>query len=261
MHKERDRLLRELREFYDANDLATYRFDCQHLPYCEKLAQSAGRGLKNGAEAHVGSRYGERLRVVVVSLDSAGGTFDLEERQKDIESVWGRSKINPHMRGTIRLLQQLFDIDSDTSPLPFYAMTNSAKCTADDGKPNMVPDELFERCRPYAHEELKILAPEIVVTQGRRAKSVLSDVVDLRSGWLESVLAVPPASDAPLRDWLLSLAQRYLREWDHGTHRALVIHAPHPSARGGQWKRFAELDLGPLAWLARRLVLTDTSHR
>lgn len=41
----------------------------------------------------------------------------------------------------------------------------------------------------------------------------------------------------------------------------VVLEAPHPSARAGQWQRFANVSLGPLAWLVSELLQTITISR
>ena len=53
-----------LQAFYDREGLLVTDFKCMHASAC---ADAAGGTLSRGAEAHVGSRYGEGLRVVVVS--------------------------------------------------------------------------------------------------------------------------------------------------------------------------------------------------
>lgn len=252
-----DVYLGKLRAFYDqAKIAATAGFECANKVNCEKAATGVGRNLTHGAEAHVGTRYGEKTRIVVVSLDAAGGTFDLAGRQTDIEQVAGRDRrdINPHMRGTIDLLRVLLGQSKDLSPLPFYAMTNAAKCTANDGSHDMVPAKLFEHCRSFALEELRILEPEIIVTQGTQARAVLEkETTQVGPTWTSAVLS-PLREVSEVSQWLQSLADEYLRIWRTDRFAAVVLMTPHPSARGGQWQRFARTCLDPLSWLATELA-------
>ena len=66
----------ELQAFYANKKLLVDHFDCPHSDACRQDAQCE---LRRGAEAHVGTLYGERLRVVVVSnaLRMDGGTAEL----------------------------------------------------------------------------------------------------------------------------------------------------------------------------------------
>ena len=66
----------KLRELYDSRKIGVSRsritFDCDHFACCEAVAKAEGRSLCKGAEAHVGEKYGDPIRLVVVSLDTGG---------------------------------------------------------------------------------------------------------------------------------------------------------------------------------------------
>jgi len=189
---------------------------------------------------------------VVISLDAGGSSEDLSSRRDTIESI---TDPNPHMRGTIRILHALLEPDLNArSPLLFYAMINAAKCSAIDDRRDMVPAGLYERCRPFASAERKILEPQIVVTQGVQARNVLPQREHVPSSWLQSVLQSLPPALPPVQPWLLSLSNEYLRACRIGPINAVTVEVPHPSARGSQWQLFARLCLDSLAWLVRQLL-------
>lgn len=246
----RDATAMRLRSFYDEHQIAKQRFACIHKHEC--ICDAAPRPLTHGAEAHVGTRYGEVLTIVVVSLDTGGGSDTLDRRTEIVEQLDHRS-LNRHMKGTTRLLRALLGPDvGDSKPYPFFAMINAAKCAATDGKRDRVPDSLYERCRSYAQAELQLLLPDIVVAQGPMAAQVLSARTHIPKDRVTAV--TEHFSSSPSGAWLSALAEEYLRQVTLDDHVALGLLTPHPSSRNGQWQRFERLDLPPVAWLARALV-------
>jgi len=176
-----------------------------------------------------------------------------DEKRRDEEETTMQNG-NPHMRGTIQVVRAVLELGDDISPFLFCAITNAAKCTATDGRRDMVPDVLFDNCRSLARAELEILSPQIVVTQGVKARNVLSEAEGVPGPWLESAIHSLPVDGPPVRSWLRSLSKEYLRVWRYGSTAAVVLETPHPSARAGQFQRFARVSLGPLAWLTRELL-------
>ena len=251
-----------LREYYDEESIGVCfgspEFNCLHLGACREAA--GDRELVLGAEAHIGRRYGDPFRIVVVSMDTGGGAGlkrgeCLEERRKNVESVV-KGKANPHMNGTVELLEHILDSDSDAeNVLERYAMTNAAKCAGKDDDKSRMPDPLYKNCLEYAKEELKILRPELVVTQGTLVRSVLGKTASVDRNQLESLVQdIHYPSDLPVTTWVVAVGTEYLRWWNAGDERALVLQTPHPSARQGQWQRFVRLSLPILAPLVRRLL-------
>ena len=85
----------ELRKLYDCRKIGVSKnsppFACCCLESCEAAAKGRG-GLVKGAEAHVGEKYGDPIRIVVISLDTGGGSgeesgADLCQRRKDIKKT------------------------------------------------------------------------------------------------------------------------------------------------------------------------------
>jgi hypothetical protein len=250
--RERDRVVESLRVFYDRQGLSPgEKFCCPHAAEC--IRDAAPRTLVHGAEAHVGTRYGAALRLVVISLDTGGGAATVEERTRMIEDLPG-TRLNPHMRGTLEITAELLRPDiSEEQPFPYFAMINAAKCSGDDSSMNMVPGSLYDRCRLFAWEELELLAPQVIVSQGRRARAVLPRGKRPARGSVD-VIARELGSQHWVAEWLWALTSRYLKWIPVSGTQALAVITPHPSARGGQWQRFAVLDMKALAWLVRGLL-------
>ena len=249
-----------LAKYYRKNKIAVKTFDCQHhKEIC--LPEAVSRNLVCGTEAHVGSQYGEAPRIAVVSLDTGGTSHPLSERRKRIEHNPPDKKLNPHMAGTKQLLQVLLKGQVQTEQVfSYFAMINAAKCAAADGSKDMVPHRLYDTCRPYALEELRILDPDIVVMQGAMARKVLkggkldrsaekfseNDVALIVRG-----LRLSPPEVARI---LYAIADEHLRQYSFTSTPAIVLQTPHPSARQGQWQRFQKYVLPLLSVLTFRAL-------
>ncbi len=242
----------ELKDFYSRESIAVNSFNCSNKQKCIKAAKS--RPLYHGAEAHVGSKYGEVLRIVVVALDTGHEPADLEQRRTIIECLWGK-QLNPHMKGTTELIQGLLkgQLEENTSPHPFYAMINAAKCSGADGKRDMVPDELYAHCRPFALKEIELLNPQLLVTQGKKAAAVLSapqipieELITIVGGITE---------DREIQQWLISFGRQYLRAYSlEEDNYVPVLEVPHPSSRNGSWTLFKNIALAPVLSLIKGLA-------
>lgn len=253
-----------LRRLYDDRKIGVSekspRFACRHLKSCRAAARKKNRDLCLGAEAHVGSKYGTPIRLVVVSLDTGGGPQerkgeDLAARRSRVQRVIS-SKTNPHMKGTLQILKHLYGVheeEREGEVLRRFAMINSAKCSGRDDDPSKVPDELYENCREHGLAELSALDPQLIVTQGAKARDMLElqDISEAEMG--EHV----PTSrlmwgDADVGGWICTQACEHLKYWDNEGQRVLVLQAPHPSARQGQWQRFHRTMLPTIAHVVRQ---------
>ena len=251
----------QLQAFYAYNRLRVHDFDCQHAQAC---AEAAGCELNRGSEAHVGARYGEALRVVVVSLDTGGKGEPMDGRRETIEKLYrldgNTLHMNPHMRGTTKLLKVIYGIESDTDGgnlFELYAMTNAAKCSR--GDPNSsakVPRDLYQNCSDYVAPELTCLAPELIVTQGKEAREALDAGQGLSDAhqkilddWVKGLSA---AED--VRAWLQSLATEYLMTVYVADKDVPTLKTIHPSVPTGEWQRFVRTGLRPVVAMAKHLV-------
>lgn len=243
----------KLRKLYDRRKIGVNREDitfcCEHFACCSKAAAEAkpkGRDLVKGSEAHVGEKYGDPIRLVVISLDTGG---DPDEKfgdsvGKTLQSVKHRGA-NPHMKGTIETLWHLYGRSKESDLLKRFAMTNSAKCSGKDKSKASVPDKLYEKCRDHGLAELGVLDPELIVTQGGKAKYLL-DCRDIDKKEIREYMPCSIWDDLCLRSWVYKQLKKYLKYWNNGTRDVPVLQAIHPSARGGQWRLF-EMTILPIA--------------
>ena len=250
----------KLRKLYDCRKIGVLegkeKFACCRLESCEAAAKGRD-GLVKGAEAHVGEKYGDPIRLVVISLDTGGGSGEeygecLKRRKTIQAATYDDPKTNKHMKGTIETLWHLYGRHNpECDLLKRFAMTNSAKCSGKDKKKDRVPDKLYKNCREHGLAELKELNPQLVVTQGAKARDLLEyreiNKEEIR-GHVHSLMW----KDADVRPWICTQVKEYLKYWKNGDQCVPVLQCPHPSARQGQWQRFERTMLPTLAHFLRQ---------
>jgi hypothetical protein len=217
-------------------------------------------------EAHVGHHYGNRRRLVVVSLDS-GASMELESRTAEIESITPERAGNAHMCGTAKLSRLLIDpFDPPERPMECAAMLNSAKCAGADGSMSTVPFAVHSQCREYLFGELQILSPDLIWLQGSTVRDVLSDRLttpNLIPG-LRYYLATRRTGNEQLEHHLEPVARehvRLLQMCDGAEKRAVFsVMTPHPSDRYGRWGLFERAYMLLVAHLANAYLNSET-HR
>lgn len=139
----REEILKKLVNFYAKNKISCDNFDCNHFSGCSTIAD--GRPLDyTGAEAHLGTKHGEIAKILVLSLDTGGGSKNIYDRTSTIESVI-YEKANPHMKGTIAILLEIFSGHGfdNVEVLKHFAMTNAEKCSANDGRSDKLPSKIY----------------------------------------------------------------------------------------------------------------------
>jgi hypothetical protein len=98
----------ELAAFYMSQRIAVDAFACPSQSDCDREAATKGHCLLHGSEAHVGSRYGDPFRIVVLSLSDIEGTarlLDHKEYEQGLCVEWG---LNPHLAGTKKFWKLFF---------------------------------------------------------------------------------------------------------------------------------------------------------
>ena len=246
-----------LTDFYGERGIFVCGFRCKHSDSCAEAAENSELKLERGAEAHVGSNYGQRRRVVVVALDTGGTSDCLDKRRERVEE---QEPGNQHMRGTLRLLEAIYDEASNGSGkhhvFTLFAMTNAAKCSGGIFGTGQVGWNLFNNCREYVMPEIDCLDPELIVTQGVRAYAAIRDSEELTLSKAHQAVVERHAAELgkEVQKWIVALAKEYLRTVDIGGSEVPVMKTVHPSARGGQWQYFTRVALEPVAWLARCLM-------
>lgn len=220
--------------------LNTYYFNKGIVPdntfHCEKIKNCPGN-LARGMQCGIGNRYGEKTKIVVVSLDcGGGGKANIADRtQGIIDHLY-----NPHMKGTLyctSMLLNLFEFQTKEpwkewgevwkgknksvvdKAIPFFAMTNSCKCCR-KGSTAQLAIEYYEQCYEYKLNEIEILEPDIVIFQGKNALVCceFSDIEELKG-----------------QDMF-----EYLKKITVKEKTMFAIKSIHPSARGKHYQKVYE---------------------
>ena len=170
-------------------------------------------------QCHIGSKYGEKMRVVVASLDCGNGGADtIEVRTRNVVADAEGMKRNPHMRGTFKSLSLFFDNQEPCNLVHYMAMINTCKCCRKDSS-NHMPKEYYSNCQGNTISELLILKPDVVIFQGKFAPF----------GCLKNLCEIQSIDDADVRQSL-----RLFRYQDFLCYAVICI---HPAARGRSFRK------------------------
>lgn len=121
--------------------------------------------------------------------------YELWKRQrsiklsKDVKKVYDKindkvnssnpsKKLKKSYREFLKLYEELYDWGGARRILPYFAHTNSAKCSMNKERHAQADKELFNNCREYIMREIEILDPLVLVTQGKYASEVLEDAIE-----------------------------------------------------------------------------------
>jgi len=213
--------------------------------------------LLKGADSYIGSKYGSPFNIVVVCLDPGKDSKSFEERRIQNE---GSSPDNPHMRGTQKTLGALLANEEigEEELFSHYAMVNSCKCFPNDGTMNRAPDDFFVNCRKFINEEIRLLKPDILITQGNQAINAVAAYMPKRKKKTfyhnianEMMEKYPGYFPKSYFDYLI---EKYFRYVEIDNCLVPTICPPHPSDRYGKWAIFQEAYLNVSMELARRAI-------
>ena len=174
-------MLTKLNAFYESHGISPVGFRCSSRSSCSANSPH----FTEAKASYVGPRYeGRELpRLLFLSLDSGSGRPD--PQQRTAEAVCRRELArdvaalpkNKHWYRThemaFKLLRQFEPELIVTDARLYFAHVNSAKCCQNKPHKKKADKTLFENCRRFIPGELRILSPDIIVTQGGRAKDAI----------------------------------------------------------------------------------------
>lgn len=180
-------MLKDLRKFYKKNGILSTHFTCRWKKQC----MGNSKTFTGPKSAFVSSGYekGKLPRLLFLSLDSGSGRKDPSRRtpaavrrQEEIETDVNSLPKNKHWYRTHELawyiLRRFNNNLSVEDTRKYFAHANSAKCSMNNPGRKEADKKLFENCRGYLLEELKILNPNIIVSQGNKAKKAMEKISD-----------------------------------------------------------------------------------
>lgn len=170
-----------LGDFYRAAGISPTDFRCRYLADC-----SRGEANFTSAKASfVGPEYerGTLPRLLFLSLDPGDGVSDANARTvlavQTIELCRNVSTLKKTQHWYLthlfawEILRQ-FDRSLEIGHIArFFAHVNTAKCSVNRPGRREAPSRLAANCRGYLRQELAILQPDIIVTQGAKAREAV----------------------------------------------------------------------------------------
>ncbi|MCY3681236.1 MAG: hypothetical protein OXH16_07550 [Gemmatimonadetes bacterium] len=141
-------------------------------------------------------------RIVVVSLSAPEPDFSSAENAESTK----RKTLNPHWRGTTTTVRSLLHPfieldragdagDQSTNIIEqLFVHVRTAKCCSSAGGTNQESYRVYQNCGPYLGKELRILKPDVIVTQGNKAhdqaeQHVFDEIVQQTA--VQSVQGIP----------------------------------------------------------------------
>ena len=212
-----DNLLKELSLYYQEKGIFSLDFHCRHWQFCSK----DNKRITQAKSAFVGTEYEKAIlpRLLFISLDP--GDSDSEPERRTAESVryseeheckvadlpkqrhWYRT----HELALILLKRLRPNLTIENSHL-YFAHVNSVKCSMNNDDHRQAKSNLFKNCREYIGDEIVILKPDILVTQGKWAKVAVEKTF--------KVSEVPDCEQACPYHWVHLESRRAL--WFHTYH-------------------------------------------
>lgn len=164
-------------------------FRCPHIATCSKMAARHGKDFHTGTWPYVGAGYGRAhvsghlLRILFVAMER-GGTFDPFRKDAPNELTFAHTQMNfrqatelrenAHMGGTSELMGCLVDDKRIGVYSTDFALTNAVKCvefTSSQNSPST--SAMMSNCAAHLREEITLLRPHLVITQGAHPKDTL----------------------------------------------------------------------------------------
>ena len=224
-------MLEQLGNYYRSQGILSTHFTCPHSDSCREGYEETFTGPKS-ASVSTGYEHGNLPRLLFLSLDSGSGHEDANARlphavRHGMENVQvNELAINRHWYRTHELAWYILrqyrpDLDIEDTKR-FFAHTNSAKCCQNKPDGSQADARLFRNCRRYLAGEIRVLRPDVIVTQGNKAKMGLQRIIEIRERIND--LACIIVFDGRLLFWLHTYHPRYggyyaQCGYDHETQR------------------------------------------
>lgn len=178
----------------------------------------------------VGPRYEKETvpRLLFLSLDSGSGRSDPELRTA--EAVRARELATDvhalpkgrHWRRTHELARVLLRQFKPDLTLPetrlYFAHVNSAKCSQNKSQRRQADRRLFKNCRRFIPGELRVLGPDVIVTQGGWARAAVLEGFDVQQHVVRKDPVTGYRRAAHYETGLIGLEPRRNTLWLHTYH-------------------------------------------
>lgn len=180
----------QLSKYYERNGISPEDFRCPHQAWCESYCTSGNFQTPNEG-ARVSDFYQDRAylnhhipRIVVISL-SAPVPEPKAKPNGHIERDDNNGPLNPHWIETLAMVRSLLNAflekdlpgparrseDESTKQVEkLFVHLRTAKCSSQQNEEDY---RVYETCGHYLGGELRILKPNVIITQGAKARDQL----------------------------------------------------------------------------------------
>ena len=187
MSRKKKPLLQKLEEYYRSQSIYSLDFRCSYFEDCssgcDSFTEAKSAFVSSGYEQHDFPRF------VVLSADPGSGWSDPDQRTPEFvryheEEIYRleEGRINQHWYQTHNLVYQLIkpfkpDIRIEDAK-HYFAHVNSAKCSVNNPQRAQAGDRLFKNCYRYVKGEIEVLEPDVIISQGDKAKQCVAALFD-----------------------------------------------------------------------------------
>jgi len=195
-----------LKTYYKKHGISALNFKCPHFKKCKSDCAK----FSTAKEANLGVKYGRQgvPKLLFLSLDpgysSAKPKNKTLQKVREIDLNADLKISNIHWRRTLEFawvvllglkdtmnlklssdvtnnasipFKELYQTGKAKAILPYIAHTNSAKCSMQKEGKKQADARLFTNCREYILGEIRLLDPDILVTQGKFAHRVIDKAI------------------------------------------------------------------------------------
>jgi hypothetical protein len=238
MNMNQEQLIAQLKDYYGQHHIGAVGFLCTHRSQC-----SCGYPkFVEATEPLIGTEYGIGIpRLVVLSLDPGGADQDPNQRIIERRNNWkaggwrptGREK-SQHWYRTLETVHTILShIDKSIAcivaedVIPYFAHVNSGRCCQNKDKHASADALLFDNCRGFIPQEIEILSPDVLITQGDYAKRAIDEGIN------EGKFRVLQTCEL-----VSSLGTRtHYSKVNIENHDALWLHTYHPNQKRGLFQK------------------------
>ena len=214
--KDAPSLIEELTDYYEEKKILSTNFDCPHSARCRKGRNDPSPmnltrkdavnvcdtyGTFTPAKSALVGKYYERTtpRLLFVSSDPGSPIYFTHSfaspQSRTPKALQHHPKFRPgemnlHWRCTHEMAYIILD-KCDILPrmvkledmLDYFSHANTVKCSVNKRDKGEAPQRLFTKCRGYLRGEIDVLSPDVIITQGGRAKKGVEYAFHIPSEW------------------------------------------------------------------------------
>jgi len=203
-------MLEHLETYYRSEGILAKNFKCPHKQECSGTSKTF-TGPKS-ALVSKGYERGDLPRLLFLSLDSGSGNEPAEAklpravRQRGENTDVSRLPKHKHWYRTHEIAWYIlreFDSSLEIEQINrYFAHANSAKCCQNKPSRAQADAILFRNCRRYLAGEIRVLRPDIIVTQGDWAKLGVKAIAEDKERIGADNFASTIRFDGRVRFWL-----------------------------------------------------------